>query len=242
MKKSHTIIAVAAMLFLITAILITSFQLAAYGDPEYKFYEKEYAKYNVTEDLGMEMPEVMDVTEHMMAYLIGEEEELSVITDVDGKNQDFFNEQDRAHMADVKNLFLGGLDVRTACLVIFLILMALLAFRKADLKRLIPKAYSAGLGLFLVIVVLLGLLFASDFTKYFTIFHEIFFTNDLWLFDPATDYMIRMLPEGFFYDMTMRIGAVFIGSLAVIWIVLRVWRTVTAKRDGKKDKDDKWHL
>ncbi|BDF05041.1 TIGR01906 family membrane protein [[Clostridium] hylemonae] len=236
MKKAHKIIAAAAMLFLITAILITSFQFAAYGDPDYKFYEKEYARYNVTEDLGMEMPEVMAVTKHMMAYLIGEEEELSVITDVDGERQDFFNEQDRAHMADVKNLFLGGLKVRTVCLVVFLLLLLLLAVMKADLKRLIPGAYFAGLGLFLIIVLVLGLLFASDFTKYFTIFHEIFFTNDLWLFDPATDYMIRMLPEGFFSDMTFRIGLVFVGSLAVIGLLMGIWRFAMSKRAENKNK------
>lgn len=49
----------------------------------------------------------MEVTDHMMAYLIGEEEELSIVTRVDGQGQDFFNEQDRLHMADVKNLFPG---------------------------------------------------------------------------------------------------------------------------------------
>ena len=77
----------------------------------------------------------------------------------------------------------------------------------------------------LVIAIANGaLLFASDFTKYFTIFHEIFFTNDLWLFDPATDYMIRMLPEGFFYDMVMRIGAWFVGGLVLLFAVMAGWR------------------
>ncbi|MFR5583909.1 MAG: DUF1461 domain-containing protein [[Clostridium] scindens] len=79
---------------------------------EYKFYQKEYEKYTVCDALGMKMEDVMQVTEHMMAYLIGEEEELSVITTVEGEKKDFFNEQDRLHMADVKNLFLGGLKVK----------------------------------------------------------------------------------------------------------------------------------
>ena len=79
----------------------------------------------------------------------------------------------------------------------------------------------------------LGLLFASDFTKYFTIFHEIFFTNDLWLFDPATDYMIRMLPEGFFYDMVMRIGAIFTGLLLLLAAVFLIWRHAVRKMDKK---------
>lgn len=215
MKKLHHVLAVAAMLLLVLALLLTSFQLAIYGDPDYRFYEREYAKYNVTESLDMEMEDVMDVTEKMMDYLIGRRPELSVITDVDGQTQDFFNEQDRLHMADVKNLFLGGLTLRWVLLAAAAVLIALLVLLKGDWRRIIPRAYFIALGIFLAVTVLLGALFASDFTKYFTIFHEIFFTNDLWLFDPSTDLMIRMLPEGFFYDMVMRIGLYFLGGLAI---------------------------
>lgn len=238
MKKLHHVLAVAAMLLLVLALLITSFQLVIYGDPDYRFYEREYAKYNVTESLDMEMEDVMDVTEKMMDYLIGRRPELSVITDVDGQTQDFFNEQDRLHMADVKNLFLGGLTLRWVLLAAAAVLIALLVLLKGDWRRIIPRAYFIALGIFLAATVLLGGLFASDFTKYFTIFHEIFFTNDLWLFDPATDYMIRMLPEGFFYDMVMRIGGCFLGSLAVLLVIFFVWRHFLGKghRQTKNEK------
>lgn len=238
MKKLHHVLAVAAMLLLVLALLLTSFQLAIYGDPDYRFYEREYAKYNVTESLDMEMEDVMDVTEKMMDYLIGKRPELSVITDVDGQTQDFFNEQDRLHMADVKNLFLGGLTLRWVLLAAAAVLIALLVLLKGDWRRIIPRAYFIALGIFLAVTVLLGALFVSDFTKYFTIFHEIFFTNDLWLFDPATDYMIRMLPEGFFYDMVMRIGGCFLGSLAVLLVIFFVWRHFLGKghRQTKNEK------
>ena len=136
MKKVQGITAVIGMFLLIIAILITSFQAAIYGDPEYKFYEKEYEKYQVTESLQMEMEDVMDVTEKMMDYLIGKRPELSVETTVNGEKQDFFNEQDRLHMADVKNLFLGGLALRWWLLGIFALLMLVLIFPlKADWKR-----------------------------------------------------------------------------------------------------------
>ena len=138
----------------------------------------------------------MDVTDQMMAYLIGKKAELSVITDVDGETQDFFNEQDRFHMGEVKDLFLGGLKIRNIMLVAVLLILILLAARKADLIKLLPRAYFVTLGITGVITVVLGGLFASDFDKYFRIFHDIFFDNDQWMFDPATDYMIRMLPGG----------------------------------------------
>ena len=222
MKQTQKISAVIMMFLLIGVLLLTSFQVAIYGDSQYRFYEREYKKYQVADSLNMTMDNIMDVTDQMMAYLIGNKAELSVITDVDGETQDFFNEQDRFHMGEVKNLFLGGLKIRNIMLVAVLLILILLAARKADLIKLLPRAYFVTLGITGVITIVLGVLFASDFDKYFRIFHEIFFDNDQWMFDPATDYMIRMLPEGFFYDFVFRIGGFFVGSLAALGVVSAV--------------------
>lgn len=222
MKQTQKISAVIMMFLLIGVLLLTSFQVAIYGDSQYIFYEREYKKYQVADSLNMTMDNIMDVTDQMMAYLIGNKAELSVITDVDGETQDFFNEQDRFHMGEVKDLFLGGLKIRNIMLVAVLLILILLAARKADLIKLLPRAYFVTLGITGVITIVLGGLFASDFDKYFRIFHEIFFDNDQWMFDPATDYMIRMLPEGFFYDFVFRIGGFFVGSLAVLGVVSAV--------------------
>lgn len=222
MKQTQKISAVIMMFLLIGVLLLTSFQVAIYGDSQYRFYEREYKKYQVADSLNMTMDNIMDVTDQMMAYLIGKKAELSVITDVDGETQDFFNEQDRFHMGEVKDLFLGGLKIRNIMLVAILLILILLAAQKAELIKLLPRAYFVTLGITGVITVVLGGLFASDFDKYFRIFHEIFFDNDQWMFDPATDYMIRMLPEGFFYDFVFRIGGFFVGSLAVLGVVSAV--------------------
>ena len=222
MKQTQKISAVIMMFLLIGVLLLTSFQVAIYGDSQYRFYEREYKKYQGADRLNMTMDNIMDVTDQMMAYLIGNKAELSVITDVDGETQDFFNEQDRFHMGEVKNLFLGGLKIRNIMLVAVLLILILLAARKADMIKLLPRAYFVTLGITGVITIVLGGLFASDFDKYFRIFHEIFFDNDQWMFDPATDYMIRMLPEGFFYDFVFRIGGFFVGSLAVLGVVSAV--------------------
>ena len=222
MKQTQKISAVIMMFLLIGVLLLTSFQVAIYGDSQYRFYEREYKKYQVADSLNMTMDNIMDVTDQMMAYLIGNKAELSVITDVDGEIQDFFNEQDRVHMGEVKDLFLGGLKIRNIMLVAVLLILILLAARKADMIKLLPRAYFVTLGITGVITIVLGGLFASDFDKYFRIFHEIFFDNDQWMFDPATDYMIRMLPEGFFYDFVFRIGGFFVGSLAVLGVVSAV--------------------
>ncbi len=93
--------------------------------------------------------------------------------------------------------------------------IVILVFSKADWKRVVPKCFILGLAGFLILMAIFAMLCISDFTKYFTIFHEIFFDNDLWILDPRTDLLIRMLPEGFFADMVVRIGSIFAGFLVV---------------------------
>ena len=52
---------------LIFIALISSVEIAAYSD--FSFYEKEYNKYAVTSSVDISMPELMNVTKDMMAYL-----------------------------------------------------------------------------------------------------------------------------------------------------------------------------
>ena len=234
MKIWYRVTITIAMLLVIFALLITGFQLAVYGDSHYGFYKKEYEKYRVTDDLNMKIDNVMAVTEHMMAYLIGKEEKLSIVTDVDGEHQDFFNEQDRLHMADVRNLFLGGLKLRNYAVILATILMIVLMAKKADFRRLVPQGYLQALFVYLILAAILGVAMSIDFTSCFTLFHKLFFTNNLWIFDPETDYMIRMLPEGFFSDMVIRVGVIFIVLLVVPGVTAVVYSWKRKKKEISK--------
>ena len=83
--------------------LVTSVRLVLYSDVD--LYRAEYEKYGVLDELNMTMGDTIYVTREMMAYLNGEHEELKAETTVDGIWRDFFNEQDRLHMKDVKQIF-----------------------------------------------------------------------------------------------------------------------------------------
>lgn len=195
----------------IMILLISSFEIAAYSD--FGWYEKEYEKYDVLSDLEMEMEDAMSVTREMMAYLRGDRANLIVNTTVAGQEREFFNNREKAHMKDVQGLFIGGLHLRYGAIVVVVIAVILLILMKVDWKRILAKAYLIGAGLFLAAVGVLGALISRDFYPYFKLFHEIFFDNDLWILDWNTDLLIRMLPEGFFFDMVLRIGVIFIISM-----------------------------
>ena len=220
MQKIFGLVAAMAM---IVVMLITSFEIAIYSD--YGWYQKEYEKYQVLDDLEMEMQDVMDVTEEMMAYLRGDRKNLEVKTVIAGEEGMFFNEREKLHMEDVQGLFLGGIQIRRVAFVIFAAAVLLILFQKGNLREILPQMYGWAVGLFLGVAAVFGGLVAIDFNKYFVLFHEIFFNND-----PATDLLIRMLPEGFFFDMVIRIGVIFIGSLLILWGAGALWRRGRAKK------------
>lgn len=203
MRAVHRIFTGLAAFSAIIVLLITSIELAIYMD--FRFYEKEYKKYQVLDDLDMEMKDVMSVTHEMMDYLHGKKDDLVVMTKVDGEEREFFNDREKQHMVDVKNIFLGGVKMRNIAGILLIMSLAVLIFSKAKWKSLLAKWYMGITCGLTVAGVGLGYLFSRDFNKYFVKFHEIFFDNDLWLLDPDTDLMIRMLPEGVFADFSVRI-------------------------------------
>lgn len=102
-------------------LLITSVEAVAYWTPGY--YEKEYTKYQVLEDLPeMTMEDLLTVTDEMMAYLRGDREDLHVFTTMGGEYREFFNEREIAHMEDVRNLFIGGLWIRRISILVLVLL------------------------------------------------------------------------------------------------------------------------
>lgn len=202
---------------LMIVFLITSVEAVTYWTPGY--YEHEYEKYNVTAAVHMEMDDLLQVTDEMMDYLRGDRDDLHVMTVVDGSPREFFNAREIAHMEDVRGLFLGAITLRRVCLAAAAVCVLLMAALKADLKRTLPRMLCVGTGLFFLLAAGIGLLIASDFSRYFVVFHHIFFDNDLWILNPATDLLINIVPEPFFADTALRIGLTFGGAVLVFFAV-----------------------
>lgn len=231
MKVVHWVIGMIFSFSLIAALLFTSCEIAIYSD--FDVYEREYEKYDVLSELDMTMDDAMHVTHEMMDYLRGDRETLSVVTDVDGKRQDFFNQQDRFHMSEVRGLFLGGMAIRAGACVSMVVCIILLLLMKADVRRILPSSYLIALAAVGLSLAVAGAMALVDFNAVFVMFHHLFFDNDLWIFDPAEDYMIRMLPEGLFADMAARIGVIFAAGL-VISLILSIAARKSSKRDRRR--------
>ena len=223
-KSMDTAAGIFCALALMLIWLITSVEIVTYGIPGY--YEKEYTKYHVLDDRGidMTMKDLLQVTDEMMAYLRGNREDLHVMTVIGGESREFFNEREIAHMEDVRALFLEGLLMRRIMAVLAVTLILFIALRrKKDTVYILARSFQAGSAVIAALVLVLGLVISTDFTKYFTIFHQIFFDNDLWILDPSTDLLINIVPEPFFVDTALSIGLMFVVPLAAVLAVSTVY-------------------
>ena len=87
------------------------------------------------------------------------------------------------------------------------------------LIQIIYKSFIIWSGIILLII--LGMVINFNYT--FTLFHKIFFRNDLWILDPRNDYLLIMFPERFFLEICIIILLLFtlinFLLLSVTWIL-----------------------
>ena len=203
---------------LMCAILVTAVEAVVYWNDGY--FEKEYRKYNVLRHVPMEMNSLLYVTEEMMDYLRGDRKDLNIQVPINGRIQEFFNEKEKRHMNDVKELFLAAERLRTQGLWTAALAGLLLLWRRQI--GILLRTLQWGVGLFLAAVGTIAFLAAASFTKYFTWFHLLLFDNNDWLLNPVTDRLINIVPEGFFRDTAFFIAGIFLAAAFLLWLAARL--------------------
>lgn len=221
-------------LALIVTALMTSFEAALYCGLD--FYEKEYRKYDVAADVDMEMKDILYVTDKMMKYLSGDREELQVETVVSGENVEFFNDREIAHMEDVRYLFEMGFLLRNIGLFVMAGSLFFLLLTSKRVLFILSRSIKYGIIIFIILMLALGTAMWANFNKIFTLFHKIFFTNDLWILNPETDRLINILPEGFFLDTVIRIGTIAGCALAILLILAMVIENFVNRKQIKRKR------
>ena len=202
------IMAVAANLFILS-LSIDVFSMSR------SYYDQEFEKLGTTELTGLTTEELGGVSDMIINYLKGQEPEFQFEVERNGKQVQLFNEREQTHMVDVLVLFQLNGRIKMIAIAVF----SLAVFVVLQLSRDRGLLYRGMMGAGLLGVAAAGfllLLITVDFTKYFTLFHELFFDNDLWLLNPKTDLLIVILQEQFFVDIAIRIFGLYIGLNAVL--------------------------
>ncbi|MFH1331931.1 MAG: TIGR01906 family membrane protein [archaeon] len=186
-------------------ILLGNFAFLAFNE---NYYKEQYIKNNVYTRIPKE--EVDKATTELSDYLqFGKE-----------MQSDYFNEKEKLHLKDVRQI------IRILLIILYIAVMLstiIIIISYAENKKLLGMSIIGG-SLLTIALIILAFIILQNFEYAFIKFHEILFTNDLWLLNPRTDKLIVMFPENFFYDITQDIAfrslLTAIATTAIGWLLL----------------------
>ena len=125
----------------------------------------------------------------------------------------FYTADEISHMADVRRVFDGAKILIPAGLFVMAIRLQRARTQSAEamLRLVRDGAIAAG-----VTVTAVGIVAALAFDQAFLLFHEVFFPQGNFLFDPANSNLLRLYPDWYWQGITIRIGLSFIAVTALV--------------------------
>ncbi len=191
---------------LITGIFLTMFiiSLAVVVTLNFRpLYYHDMQTYHLAERYGYSEEEIRENYDALIDYnSVFNHEELNFPTLPMSDNA-------RIHFVEVKRIFVAITAILLPLGLIGSIIGIFLNRRERPWYLLISTIISLGLP------ALIGIAMAIDWWGVFVTFHRIAFNNDYWLFDPATDPIINLLPDEFFMHCLIMILLII-----VTWSIL----------------------
>ena len=147
------------------------------------FIEEQYQKQNVSELMGMSVPDLSAATEVLLSYMRGERENIRFAARVNGAelNNIFYHEKEVVHMAEVQSLWLGldafswyGIIAAAVLLVIGIALP-----ERGKRRAIFGSGVIWGAGIFGGVLVFFGVWAVMNFQSFWTVFHFIIFPGSL---------------------------------------------------------------
>ena len=166
-------------------------------------------------------------------YLAGETDTFQyTFTDAEERRIDCFHDYEQQHMADCRALFILDRAVMAAS-TLLLIPLGLAAWALRPFRAWLAAGFRDGCGAALLTVLALAIWGAADFDSLFVLFHRLSFDNGLWLLNPQTDLLIRLMPTPLFVGYAAILGGTWLGALMLMggaaWYLKRRWKTNEVK-------------
>ncbi len=167
---------------------------------------------------ALDLPEQTGWSEETIREAYDEVLDFCVLGKPFGTGQLAWSESGRNHFADVRVLFLADFAVLALSAVVCALLLGLRLNGKIHFHHPLGRGPGFWAGILAAgLVAVVGGLAALNFERAFVLFHAIFFPGkDNWLFDPATDQIIQVMPEAFFRNCAILIGLVLLACCAIL--------------------------
>ena len=210
--------------------------IAASGVVNAHWMEQGFLSYSDTAHLSVPATEYTHYAKAIAEYLDGKNDAILVPSSDNPQVMiPAFSEKENLHMQDVRGIvsFLKGMRWIGGGLVIAVI-AGLYLFsskeKKNSLLAQILEGFAWGAIALLGIIAALVVWGLINFDGLFWFFHQIAFTNDLWLLNPATDLLVALMPIEFFVWYASEMLKSLLPVLGMMLLLIIAWFKV-----GKKE-------
>lgn len=210
-------------IFIITISLVVALLISTLIVTNSKsIYYSTIEKFDLEARGGITQEEVKSNYSYIVDYILSKE-----------KSEEFklptmeYSKDGAVHFFEVRKLF----DLaKIAAVTLLLGLAFLMGVYYYNYKNWRPLKY---IGLTLIAMpIVSSLVVSTSFSFFFEVFHKIFFNNDKWLFDPLTDPIINILPEGFFALCAAAIVLLTMVIGAIIFMVYKVFLSEVERKES----------
>lgn len=181
------------------------------------FYKNFYQKENLAPKIGTTYEELIKNTTNLLDYL----NHKAML------NLDWYTDKDILHMQDVRTLYSLSYKTMIFFIIVFTISTILLIILcKKRTIFYITNTFNKVLLAFIIVIGILSCIISYNFTSFWIKFHQLLFSNDLWLLSPDESNLIQMVPEEFFISLITTI----ILHIFILFISLFILNTIVKKR------------
>ena len=181
------------------------------------FYKNFYLRENLAPSINTTDDELINNTTNLLEYLTNKAE----------LNTTWFSEKDILHMKDVRTLYNVSFNLMIFFIIIFILSTILIALVYKNYAMFyITKTFNKTLLAFIILIIVLAGIISYNFNSFWIKFHQLLFSNDLWLLSPDESNLIKMVPEKFFISLITTI----ILHILILFISLFVLNNIFKKK------------
>lgn len=181
------------------------------------FYKNFYLRENLAPSINTTDDELINNTTNLLEYITNKAE----------LNTTWFSEKDILHMKDVRILYNISFYTMIFFIALFIITTILIIMlSKHKTMFYITRTFNKTLLAFILLVIVLAGIISYNFNSFWIKFHQLLFSNDLWLLSPDESNLIKMVPEKFFISLITTI----ILHILILFVSLFVLNNIFKKK------------
>lgn len=181
------------------------------------FYKNFYLRENLAPSINTTDDELINNTTNLLEYLTNKAE----------LNTTWFSEKDILHMKDVRVLYNVSFYTMIFFIALFIITTILIIMlSKHKTMFYITRTFNKTLLAFIILIIVLAGIISYNFNSFWIKFHQLLFSNNLWLLSPDESNLIKMVPEKFFISLITTI----ILHILILFVSLFVLNNIFKKK------------